>query len=208
MKVPLLPKAPNNGGLVVLKPQTYNLLCDLIRRITPIAGDGLQERETLDGLLLTGSGFTARHPFEIRLGTDSGQWFIEPGTVAGIWPTIGGDPINDSPPPELIAASGDIWLEIDATPAVEDLDPGGTHDWVVTGLDTINSIIIDGGGTAPTTTLAEVGQTSGTVTDGTYIIIIGSTDGDVTITGQAIETSLALAWCPSGQFLNLLQGRT
>jgi len=99
--------------------------------------DGTQQFRIPAG---TGGSTDASAPFYVR-----SDGSVVPGTIGGVTPTIGGDDIDDSPPPTLsISGSGTdyVVVTINSTLSVD----GGVY---VEGYSAISSVVITATSTDP-----------------------------------------------------------
>lgn len=85
-----------------------------IRAIRPLAGPGLQLRETPSGTIISiaprkPGQAAAALPLTLRAGSAPGKLQIIPGTVNALMPTLGGIALDAEEPPEITAAA-DVWV--------------------------------------------------------------------------------------------------
>lgn len=99
--------------------------------------DGTQQFRIPAG---TGGSTDASAPFYVR-----SDGSVVPGTIGGVTPTIGGDAIDDSPPPTLtISGSGTVYVVATISLTLE-VDAGV----FVEGYSAISSIVLTATGTDP-----------------------------------------------------------
>ncbi len=165
-----------------------------IIKALPVPGTWLKAEEGPHGRTFHVTLEIPKHPWQLYpLGNG---FAVYPANVQlDIMPTMDGVPLNDSVAPvtEYLGGDLDFYLEFDATAASAE-GIGGVYQ-LISGSQILSNVEVTPAG--GTTTPIEVDPDTGIVTDGHYVVLIGSVR-DGRVTAQNLRFSVNFNLCAGG----------